>query len=124
MLDEHNITLVVDVRSKTGSRVSHFDEARFGRLSALLRGHGIAYDDRLHLTLGGLQHGKMTLGNFRAYTLTLAYLAAIDDLAALVDANRTGNTAILCCERDPRACHRSAIAETFARRRWRITHIV
>jgi uncharacterized protein (DUF488 family) len=51
LLEGHQITLLVDVRTRNGSRVHHFDEARFGNLSRLLNKHGISYDDCLRLAL-------------------------------------------------------------------------
>ena len=51
LLQAHGVTLVVDVRSRNGSRVLHFDEARFRNLSRLLRANGIRYDASLHEVL-------------------------------------------------------------------------
>lgn len=123
LLREHGITRLFDVRSKRGSRTPHFDEARFGNLSRLLGDAGIAYDAELHAALGGLQDGQMTIANFRRYTATPAFRAALDELKRRV-AEHPGGAVILCCERDPKACHRKVIADVLAREGWRIVHLL
>lgn len=122
LLKKHDITLVIDVRSKNGSRVLHFDESRYRNLSAMLRQNGIAYNASLHQKLGGLQNGKMTLGNFREYTKTEEYFEAIEELKFLIGSNKE-NSVIICCERDVKNCHRKLIAETLAKEGFSIVHL-
>lgn len=122
LLKEHDITLLVDVRSKNGSRVLHFDESRFSNLSAMLERHRITYDDSLHTELGGLQGGKMTLGNFRRYTQTPAFSEALSRLKERAQQN--GHTVILCCERDPKQCHRRIIGDCLKEDGWQVVHLV
>ena len=122
LLKENEITLLIDVRSKNGSRVLHFDEARFGNLSRMLMLKGIAYDISLHQTLGGLQNGSMSLGNFRNYTRALAFRDALAALKDKIQANE-GNTAILCSERDPKQCHRKIIGDELEREGWHVMHL-
>jgi len=122
LLRSNKITSVIDVRSKNGSRVPHFDESRFHRLSRLLEDRGIAYDASLHETLGGLHNGKMTLGNFRTFQKTPQYQAAIQELKLKVS-QATGSTVIICCERDVDKCHRKFIGDTLKAEGWTIVHL-
>ena len=96
ILKKSGISLLVDVRSKTGSRTLHFDESRFNNLSKMLRENGIGYDASLHKELGGFQNGKTTIGNFRRYTQSSpSFSAALDSLKEKVR-NNDGNVVILC----------------------------
>lgn len=122
LLKEYNITLVVDVRSKNGSRVLHFDESRYRNLSTLLRQNGIRYDASLHEVLGGLQNGKMTLGNFREYQQSDEYDEGIENLKYLIGSNK-GGTVIICCERDVKSCHRKLIGDSFEREGIQTVHL-
>lgn len=125
MLRSNGVRRLIDVRSKTGSRTLHFDERRFGNLSRILADAGIEYDSSLHLKLGGQQNGqeKMTLKNFRAYTHTLGFAEALEDLIVIATLTE-GNSAIMCCERDPRQCHRKVIADELEQRHgWEIIHL-
>ena len=123
LLVANGITLLVDVRSKNGSRVLHFDQSRFKNLSRMLARADIDYDDSLHLSRGGLHDGKMTVGNFRRYTSTSACRSALNELKTRVDSH-PGNAVILCCERDPKQSHRKVIGDILQLEGWQITHLV
>jgi uncharacterized protein (DUF488 family) len=123
LLRGNSVTTLLDVRSKNGSRVLHFDESRFKNLSRMLARHGLGYDLSLHIALGGLQDGKMTVGNFRRYSRTPEFRSALDELKTKVAAN-AGSTVILCCERDPKQCHRKVIGDVLESEGWRIVHLV
>ncbi len=122
ILKRYGITLLIDVRSKRGSRVLHFDETRFGNLSLMLKRHGIDYDGKLHKSLGGFQYGKMTLGNFRRYTLTSLFAQALEQLKSRVQ-EASGHAVILCCEREPRVCHRKIIGEIMKADGWQVVSL-
>jgi len=123
ILKKSGISLLVDVRSKTGSRTLHFDESRFNNLSKMLRENGIGYDASLHKELGGFQNGKTTIGNFRRYTQSSpSFSAALDSLKEKVR-NNDGNVVILCCERDPKQCHRKVIGDILEADGWLAFHL-
>jgi uncharacterized protein (DUF488 family) len=122
ILSRHEISLVVDVRSKNGSRVLHFDESRFKNLSKMLMNNSITYDQSLHLSLGGLQGGKMTLGNFFEYAKTPEFKKALSLLKEKILKNCQG-TVILCCERDPKQCHRRIIASALKIGGYEVIHL-
>jgi len=123
LLKKYKITRLLDIRSKTGSRTLHFDEKRYGNLSTLLKKHGIAYDDSLHIVLGGLQEGKMTVSNFRRYAKSASFKKGLSTLTEIVHEN-DGRVVIMCCERDPKQCHRSIVAEALDQEGWLTHHLV
>lgn len=123
MLASRGITRAIDVRPTTGSRILQFDECRFGNLSAMLTRHGVAYDSTLQLDLSGCRLGRPTLGAFRRYTATDDFEAGLMSLRITVRANTTGNTAILCCERSHKQCHRRIIGEVIERSGWTVVHL-
>lgn len=122
LLKSHGITLVMDVRSRNGSRVLHFDESRFHNLSRLLKENGIRYDASLHKVLGGMQNGKMTLGNFRLYQETEKYHSAVSLLKEITLSNN-GGVCIICCERNVKSCHRRLIGDTLESEGWIVKHL-
>lgn len=123
MLTQRGITRVVDVRVTTGSRTLHFDECRFGNLSVMLTRHGIVYDDSLQMDLSGCRLGRVTMSAYRRYTGTDDFDAGLMSLRITVRANTTGHTAIMCCERDPKQCHRRIIGEVVTRTGWTVIHL-
>ncbi|WP_162625639.1 DUF488 family protein [Mycolicibacterium llatzerense] len=123
MLTGHGITEVIDVRPTTGSRTLHFDECRFGNLSAMLTRHGIVYDSTLQLDLSGCRLGRPTLGAFRRYTATDDFDAGLMSLRITVRANTTGSTAIMCYERSHKQCHRRIIGDAIERSGWTVVHL-
>lgn len=123
MLASRGITRAIDVRPTTGSRILQFDECRFGNLSAMLTRQGIAYDSTLQLDLSGCRIGRPTLGAFRRYTATDDFEAGLISLRITLRTNMTGNTAILCCERSHKQCHRRIIGEVIERFGWTVAHL-
>lgn len=123
ILKKSGINLLVDVRSKTGSRTLHFDESRFHNLSKMLRENSIEYDASLHKELGGFQNGKTTIGNFRCYTQSSSLFSAALDILKEKVKNNDGNVVILCCERDPKQCHRKVIGDILKTDGWLAFHL-
>lgn len=122
LLRQRDITLLIDVRSKNGSRVLHFDQSRFRNLSTWLSQVGITYDASLHTALGGLQNGKMTLAHFRDYMGTEPFHEALARLELII-LDHPGHAVILCSEKDPNQCHRRLIGDALAIRGWHVVHI-
>lgn len=124
MLKQHNIVQVVDLRSKNGSRVPHFDERRFHSLSRNLPQVGIHYEESLHEILGGMQSldGTMRIKDFRKYLQSPYGQVALQQLVRTIR-NVDGNTVIMCCERDHRQCHRRVVADSLALEGWEIIHL-
>jgi uncharacterized protein (DUF488 family) len=122
MLQQHGIKVIYDIRSKTGSRTLHFDEVRFKNFSKMTEEVGVEYKQNFHISLGGLQNGKMTIGNYRRYAETDEFQEALSRLEKEID-DADGNVALVCCERNWKTCHRMIVAERLRRKGWDITHL-
>jgi uncharacterized protein (DUF488 family) len=115
LMREHDIELVVDVRSKPRSRLAHFDLAP---LQDALEEAGIQYEhygDRL----GGVPHDPDVRARWRQGHLDPVIIAALrasdewlDGLQQLASrlSRLDGPACIMCSEADPNECHRSAVA--------------
>lgn len=128
-LKSAGVDVLVDVRQRRGVRGSEYAWANAQRLQAALAVAGIAY---LHLKqlaptkeIRAAQYaadaatgeGKRTRTELsdrfkRAYNNEI--LEAVDLQAALADVPASATAALLCVEREPRACHRSLIADRLA----------
>jgi uncharacterized protein (DUF488 family) len=114
-LDAAGTTLLLDVRELPISRKPGFAKAA---LRDALAEAGIAY--RHERALGSPQDVRHRLRedgdiarywqDFRAHLA--AQYALLDELATTL----TGRVTLLCYERDPKECHRSAVAAELARR--------
>ena len=128
-LQEANVRVVLDVRQRRGVRGSEYAWANSARLQAALAEAGVAYRHERELAptteLRQLQYredAKQGVGKRSRAELAPEYrdryIAEIldrVDLGPLVaDLPDEGDSALLCVERDPEACHRSLIAERLA----------
>ncbi len=128
-LREADVGLLLDVRQRRGVRGSQYAWANSLRLQAALAQAGIAYRHELELAptteLRELQYAedaRVGVGKRTRAVLAAAYRRRyveeiLDrvDLAAFVESlPRDRRSALLCVERDPRACHRSLIAARLA----------
>jgi uncharacterized protein (DUF488 family) len=124
-LREADVGLLLDVRQRRGVRGRQYAWANSLRLQAALAQAGIAYRHELELAptteLRELQYAedaRVGVGKRTRVVLATAYRRRyveeiLDrvDLAAFVESlPRDRRSALLCVERDPRACHRSLIA--------------
>ena len=105
-LEQHGITLLVDVRSRPYSRYfPHFNKSR---LENFLPEHGITYHFA-GLHLGGRPDDPTVYRegdiDYEAVMQRDWYQAGLHDLLALV-AGTAGPAAIMCSEGDPDRCHR------------------
>jgi len=124
-----DVGLLLDVRQRRGVRGPDYSWANSGRLQRALAAAGIGYRHVKELAptteLRQLQYredGKQGVGKRSRSELAPEYrdryIAEIldrVDLGPLVaDLPDEGDSALLCVERDPEACHRSLIAERLA----------
>jgi uncharacterized protein (DUF488 family) len=128
-LREADVGLLLDVRQRRGVRGRQYAWANSLRLQAALARAGIAYSHRLDLAptteLRELQYaedaragvGKRTREVLAAEYRERYVKEILDrvDLGAFAESlPRDHRSALLCVERDPRACHRSLIAARLA----------
>jgi uncharacterized protein (DUF488 family) len=125
-LAAHDVGLVIDVRQRRGVRGARYAWANATRLQRALDEAAIAYSHHRELAptteLRHLQYAaddRAGVGKRSRAVLDPAYVAGyvaeiLDhaDLDALVgELPQDRASALLCVEADPRACHRSLIAE-------------
>ena len=116
VLRDHDVDVLVDVRSKPRSRLAHFDQVP---LRTAVEDAGIRYrflGDRL----GGVPQDPEMQRRWRQGHLDpviVAHLRSTDEwtdgigeLARLVTAGGGSNVCIICSEGDPNECHRKAVA--------------
>jgi uncharacterized protein (DUF488 family) len=128
-LKQGEVDVLLDVRQRRGVRGSEYAWANSRRLQQALTEHGIAYEHLKELAptseIRAAQYaadavageGKRTRIELsddfkRAYVERILERADMGGLLAGFDDSVTA--ALLCVERDPRACHRSLIAERLA----------
>lgn len=117
-----DVRLLLDVRQRRGVRGPEYAWANARRLQALLAGAGIGYEHRCELApttlLRQLQYAedaRQGVGKRSRRELARRYTAEIlnhADLAPIVASlPSSGAAALFCVERDPKACHRSLVAQ-------------
>ena len=108
LLRQHDVELLVDVRSRPASRHASF--ANKNRLPALLTEAGIG-----HRYMGDSVGGKPadpklqdTDGNpdYEKIAAQAAFQHGVDEL---VEVTKGGRVAIMCAEEDPAQCHRTLL---------------
>ena len=129
------VRLLLDVRQRRGVRGPEYAWANSRRLQAALARARIGYEHRPELAptteLRQLQYAeddRRGVGKRSRRELAVEYSRRYTseildhvDLAPIVSALSTSGTAALfCVERDPRACHRSLIAQRLAEQ-YRVT---
>lgn len=128
-LEAASVDVLIDVRQRRGVRGSEYAWANSRRLQAALTAAHIAY---LHLkelapTMeiraaqyaadaatgeGKRSRTELSPSFNRAYVEQI--LGTVDLEAVLADVPDSATVALLCVEREPRACHRSLIADRLA----------
>jgi uncharacterized protein (DUF488 family) len=126
-----DVRLLLDVRQRRGVRGSEYAWANARRLETALENAGVDYQHRRELAptteLRALQYAedaRLGEGKRSRTVLAPAYVARFErEILADVDLGRIlrampgdGATALLCVERDARACHRSLVALRLADR--------
>jgi uncharacterized protein (DUF488 family) len=128
-LEQAKVDVLLDVRQRRGVRGPEYAWANSRRLQQALTEHGIAYEHLKELAptseiragqyaadaaAGESKRARTELSDDfkRAYVELILEPADLKGLLAGFDDSITA--ALLCVERDPRACHRSLIAERLA----------
>jgi uncharacterized protein (DUF488 family) len=128
-LESAGVDVLVDVRQRRGVRGSEYAWANSQRLQAALAAANIAYLYVKELAPtteiraaqyaadaatgeGKRSRTELSEGFKRAYVEQI--LSAVDLETALADVPASATAALLCVEREPRACHRSLIADRLA----------
>jgi uncharacterized protein (DUF488 family) len=127
MLREHDVDLLVDIRSSPGSR--HSPQFNAGALQAGLPARGLEYT-RLS-ALGGRRGTRADSPNrgwrnesFRGYADHMLTAAFRDGVAELVTLAERCRTAIMCAEAVPWRCHRSLVGDALLVRGVRVVDIL
>lgn len=133
------VSLVVDVRQRRGVRGSQYAWANSKRLQAALADAGIGYAHHPELApttemrqlqyrederrgVGKRSRVELAPEYTERYTRKILDRVDLDEFLAALPAD--GVSALLCVERDARACHRSLIAERLEReRRLAVEHL-
>lgn len=127
LLQAHNITMLVDVRTVPRSR--HNPQFEKDALHTSLSEAGILY---IHMAaLGGLRRPRKDSVNsgwhnesFRGYAdymQTAAFQTALNELQELAQQH---TTTIMCAEAVPWRCHRSLIADALTLQGWQVLDII
>lgn len=128
-LERAHVDVLLDVRQRRGVRGSEYAWANSQRLQQALAEHDISYRHLKELAptsqireaqyaadaaVGERKRTRTELSDTvkRAYLEQILETADLDELFADLDDSTTA--ALLCVERDPRACHRSLIADRLA----------
>jgi uncharacterized protein (DUF488 family) len=128
LLAQHEIAIVVDVRSFPGSR--RWPQFNRDELSASVEGTGISYEwfkvlgGRRHSSLRDSPHAAWEHAAFRSYADygdTIEFAAGIEQLSELASARRS---AIMCSEGLWWRCHRRIIADHMTIRGRGVLHIM
>ena len=127
LLQSHQVTLVVDVRTIPRSR--HNPQFNRETLPDSLCAAGIDYE---HMPgLGGLRHTRADSPNmawrkasFRGYADYMQTDEFEERLNALMDRSRKNRMALMCAEAVPWRCHRWLIADALAVRVVPVEHIL
>ncbi len=126
LLKEHQISLVVDIRTIPRSRHNpQYEQEAFRKE---LQEAGIEY---LHLKrLGGLRHARIDSPNagwknasFRGFADYMQTEGFQEGLAELIGLAREKRTALMCAEAVPWRCHRSLISDALLARGIQVEHI-
>jgi uncharacterized protein (DUF488 family) len=120
VLQKAGIEVIVDVRSKPASRFSHFNQ---GPLERALIANAIAYEFMGHL-LGGIpktpeiaelwKQGQADARILLALRSSEGWREGIGRLTELLKSGRS--ICLMCSERDPTRCHRTAVALDLTKR--------
>jgi uncharacterized protein (DUF488 family) len=112
LLREHNIQVLIDVRSFPTSKVEHFKQEEMKRW---LTEHGIEY------VWLGKELGGYRPGGYKAHMRTKLFREGIKKLLETAALRRT---CIMCMEPNPKYCHRRFISTHLERKGVSVTHII
>jgi len=112
LLKEHNIEVLVDVRSFPTSKVVHFKK---GQMEKWLPNHGFEYI-WLGKELGGYRRG-----GYEAHMKTELFGEGVRRLLGIA---RKKRLCMMCLEPNPKYCHRRYISAQLERRGVEVVHIL
>jgi len=112
LLTEHNIQVLVDMRSFPTSKIEHFKREEMERW---LPKNGVEYV-WLGKELGGYRRG-----GYRAHMKTKLFKQGIKRLLEIAAQKRT---CIMCMESNPKYCHRCFISAHLEKKGVKVTHII
>ncbi len=112
LLKEHNIEVLVDVRSFPTSKTEHFKKEQ---MEKWLPEHGIEY-----FWLGKELGGYRRCG-YKRHMRTKLFR---EGMKQLLEIAKSKQTCIMCMEVNPKYCHRRFISEHLERKGVRVVHII
>jgi len=112
LLKEHDIEVLVDVRSFPTSKVEHFKREE---MEHWLPQHGVEYV-WLGKELGGYRRG-----GYKAHMRTKLFREGIKKLLEMAELKRV---CIMCMEPNPKYCHRRFISAYLERKGVKVIHII
>jgi uncharacterized protein (DUF488 family) len=124
-IKDHNISLVVDIRSSPFSK--HFPEYNKGSLEIYLKKNNIFYCNYA-VEFGARQNDRKYYCNegyldFEVFSKSEQFLQGINKLCNRMEQNYT--FVLLCAEKDPICCHRTIlVARAFFERGYNVVHLL
>lgn len=112
LLHEHNIQVLIDIRSFPTSKIEHFKRNEMERW---LPQHRIEY-----LWLGK-ELGGYRRGGYKRHMRTKLFREGIKQLLAIAKGKRT---CIMCMEVNPKYCHRRFISAHLERKKVKVIYII
>ncbi len=112
LLEEHNVRILVDIRSFPTSKIEHFKRDEMERW---LPEYGVEY------VWFGKELGGYRRGRYQAHMKTETFRDGIDKLLQLA---KKGRVCIMCMEKNPKYCHRRFVSAHLERRNVEVKHIL
>lgn len=112
LFEEHNVRILVDIRSFPTSKIEHFKREEMERW---LPEHGVEYV-WLGRELGGYRRG-----GYRVHTKTEMFREGIEKLLQLA---KKGRVCIMYMKKNPKYCHRRFVSVHLERRNVEVRHIL
>jgi len=112
LLSEHNIEVLVDIRSFPTSKIEHFKREEMERW---LPEHGIEY------VWFGKELGGYRRGGYGVHMKTEVFREGV---AKLLELARQKRVCIMCMEKNPKYCHRRFLTAYLERKGAEVIHIL
>lgn len=112
LLEEHNVRILVDIRSFPTSKIEHFKREE---MEQWLPEHGVEYV-WLGKELGGYRRG-----GYQAHMKTEMFREGIEKLLQLA---KKGRVCFMCLEKNHKYCHRRFVSVHLERRNVEVRHIL
>jgi len=112
LLSEHNIQVLVDVRSFPTSKIEHFKREEMMRWLP---------EQSIEYVWLGKELGGYRRGGYKAHMKTKLFKEGVKRLLEIAALKRT---CIMCMEPNPKYCHRRFISGHLERKGVKVTHII